>query len=98
MDISGWRKKIDEIDRSLVALLNERARCVVEIGKIKRQNGLPIHEPSREQEVLRLALQANHGPLGDEAIRRVFESIVHEGRSLQHSLYPEPDPKAGKKL
>ena len=87
MDISDWRKKIDEIDRSLVKLLNERARCVVEIGEIKRQNGLPIHEPNREQEVLRQALEANQGPLASEAIQRIFERIVAEGRALQQRLF-----------
>ncbi|MGH9782902.1 MAG: chorismate mutase [Terriglobia bacterium] len=87
MDISDWRKKIDELDRSLVKLLNERARCAVEIGKIKRQNGLPIQEPHREQEVLRQAFRANEGPLTDQAIQRVFERIVEEGRALQKRLF-----------
>ena len=97
MDIADWRKKIDEIDRSLVELLNERARCVVEIGKIKHRDGLPIREHNREEEVLRLALEANHGPLGNEALRRVFERIVQEGRSLQRSLFDEHYPKVGRK-
>jgi len=87
MDISDWRKKIDEIDRGLVHLLNERARCAVEIGRIKRQNGLPIQEPNREQEVFRQALAANQGPLPDEAIRRVLERIVEEGKALQRSVF-----------
>ena len=86
MDIADWRKKIDEIDRRLVELLNERARCVTEIGRIKRQNGLPIQEPNREQEVLRHVAEANQGPLEDAALRRVFERIVEEGRSLQRRL------------
>ncbi len=97
MDIADWRKKIDEIDRHLVELLNERARCVVEIGKIKSQNGLPIHEPHREEEVLRQALDANRGPLDNEAIRRVFEGIVHVGRSLQHTLFDENGRQESKK-
>ena len=97
MDIADWRKKIDEIDRNLVELLNERARCVVEIGKIKHRNGLPIREHNREEEVLRLALEANHGPLGSEAIRWIFERIVQEGRSLQRSLFDERDSKVGGK-
>ena len=88
MDISDWRKKIDEIDHRLVKLLNERARCVVEIGRIKRQDGLPIHEPSREQEVVRQALAANQGPLASDAIQRIFERIVAEGRALQERLFP----------
>jgi len=28
--VEDWRRKIDEIDRRLVELLNERSRCVVE--------------------------------------------------------------------
>lgn len=87
MDISDWRKKIDELDRELVRLLNERARCVAEIGRIKRQDGLPIHEPSREQEVLRNALEANQGALEDDALRRIFEKIVEEGKSLQRRVF-----------
>ena len=86
MDIADWRKKIDEIDRRLVELLNERARCAAEIGRIKRQNDLPIHEPHREQEVLRHVLEANQGPLANEAIKGVFERIVEEGRTLQQRL------------
>ena len=97
MDISDWRKKIDEIDRSLVKLLNERAHCVVEIGRIKRTDGLPIHEPSREQEVVRQALEANQGPLASEAIQRIFERIVAEGRALQQRLFPAEEKQEERK-
>ena len=97
MDISDWRKKIDEIDRRLVELLNERARCAAEIGRIKRQNGLPIHEPHREQEVLRHVLEANQGPLTNEAIQRVFERIVEEGRTLQQRLIAEQEAEESNK-
>ena len=87
MDISDWRKKIDEIDRGLVRLLNERARCAVEIAKIKRRNGLPPQEPNREQEVLRQAFEANEGPLPDQAVQRVLEKIVEEGKVLQKRVF-----------
>ena len=87
MDIADWRKKIDAIDRELVRLLNERARCAAEIGKIKRQNALPIQEAHREQEVLQHALEANEGPLNNEELRRVFQQIVEEGRGLQRRLF-----------
>jgi len=89
MEISDWRKKIDELDRDLVKLLNERARCAVEIGKIKRRNGLPILELNREQEVMQKAFDANEGPLPDQAIQRVFERIVEEGKALQKRLFED---------
>ena len=49
MDIAEWRLKIDELDRQLVRLINERARCAEEIGKLKRNSSLPMYEPDRER-------------------------------------------------
>ena len=86
MDLGEWRKKIDAIDRELVRLLNERARCVSEIGEIKRTGGLPIEASGREEKVFANVLSANQGPLEDDALRRVFERIVEEGRDLQRRL------------
>ena len=61
MDISEWRKKIDEIDGRLVELLSARARAAHEIGRLKRDAGLPIYEPDRERAVLAHIAQANAG-------------------------------------
>jgi Chorismate mutase len=49
MDITEWRVKIDELDRRLVELLNERAQAAHEIGKLKRNTSMPIYEPEREK-------------------------------------------------
>ncbi len=89
MDISDWRDKIDEVDRELVALLNRRANCVLEIAKLKQRQGLPIYEPQREEEIFRNVVAANHGPLEPEALRRVFERIIDEGRSIQRIFMGE---------
>ncbi len=64
MDISDWRKKIDDLDRKLVELLNQRASAAMEIGRLKRNTDLPIYEPDREREVIANAQRANQGPLG----------------------------------
>jgi len=45
MDISDWRKKIDDLDGELVELISQRAQAAHEIGKLKRDAGLPIYEP-----------------------------------------------------
>jgi chorismate mutase len=83
MDISDWRKKIDEVDRELVALLNRRSEFVLEIAKLKRQLGMPIYEPLREEEIFRNIAGANGGPLELAALRRLFERIIDESRSIQ---------------
>ena len=86
MDINDWRDKIDEVDRELVALLNRRAGWVLEIARLKKQMGLAIYEPLREEEIFRNIAAANGGPLDHGALRRVFERIIDEGRSIQRLL------------
>ena len=83
MTLSDWRRQIDEIDRKLVELLNQRSRCALEIGKLKQAENLPLYQPEREREVLQNAERANPGPLTDAAIRRLFERIIDEARSAE---------------
>jgi chorismate mutase len=44
---------------------------------------LPIYEPKREDQVFANVTGANHGPITQEAIRRVFERIIDEMRTIQ---------------
>ena len=76
MDITGWRQKIDEIDRKLVELLGERAHAVHQIGKLKVIAGLPAYEPEREKTVFDNARNANRGRLPERDLLRIYERIV----------------------
>lgn len=87
--IDEWRTKIDEVDKKLVELLNERARYADEIGKIKELLQMEAYSPEREQEVLRLVLSSNKGPLSDAALRRLFERIIDESRKLEREAMIE---------
>ena len=82
-DLDGWRRRIDEIDQQLVKLLNERSNCAVEIGQIKKKMSQAAWSPEREAEILRNVVKANRGPLDNAAIRRLFERIIDEARSLE---------------
>ena len=97
MNLSDWRRRIDEIDRKLVELLNERSRCALEIGKLKQAENIPLYQPEREKEVLENAERTNAGPLTDPAIRRLFERIIDEARSAERAaMHPDgsaTDPK-----
>jgi chorismate mutase len=90
-EIERWRKRIDEIDEQLLELLNERARCAVEIGHLKKKSYQPAWQPERELEILRHVEASNGGPLGDAAIRRLFERIIDEARSLEHHTMSEDE-------
>jgi chorismate mutase len=89
MDISHWRKRIDEIDTRLAELLSERSRCVIEIGKIKRKQHLPAYDPDREKEIFERIARNNQGPLENEALRRLFERILDESRRMERIVLEE---------
>lgn len=94
-DLEPWRERIDELDLLLTTLLNLRATFATAIGHIKSKVGLPVYTPSREQEVLENVIRANPGPLDERAVRRLFERIIDETRSLERRLttsdHEDPD-------
>lgn len=83
MSIERWRNEIDSIDEQLIRLLNERSRCAIELGRIKRELGLPIYSPDRESEVISHVRSINPGPLDSDAVRRLFERIIDESRRIE---------------
>jgi len=92
MNLSDWRRRIDELDRKLVELLNERSQCALEIGKLKQQENLPLYQPEREKEVLQNAERDNRGPLSNAAIRRLFERIIDEARAAERiAMHPDAE-------
>ena len=93
MTLEELRNNIDRVDEVLVRLLNERARCVCEIGRLKKDNGIEIYQPDREKEVLvHVQRVAAEGPLGPEAIGRLFERIIDEARRLERRVvHDDPD-------
>ena len=81
--LAECRERINELDRQLVDLLNARTRIVHEIGRIKRECGMRIYEPKREEEVLANVEAHNCGPMAHESARRIFERIIDEMRTVQ---------------
>ncbi|MCK9182500.1 MAG: chorismate mutase [Fibrobacteraceae bacterium] len=86
MDIENWRTRIDELEDMIIELLNKRASYASEIGKIKKQKGLPVLDASREKKILdRVAkkAKASKGPLSAESMRHIFTSIMEETRNVE---------------
>jgi chorismate mutase-like protein len=81
--LEDYRVLIDAVDLRLLELLNERTRVVEQIGRVKRTAQLPIYEPRREDQVLENVLSHNDGPLTPDAVKRIFERIIDEMRTVQ---------------
>jgi chorismate mutase-like protein len=77
------RAEIDAIDTQLLELLNRRAGLAVEIARLKAMGGVPVLDPERERAVIGRACGANAGPLGRQAVERIFRAVMRESRLLQ---------------
>jgi chorismate mutase-like protein len=87
MTLDDLRRDIDRVDEVLVRLLNERARCVCEIGRLKKEQGIEVYQPDREKDVLNHVRHVgSEGPLGPDAIARLFERIIDEARRLERRV------------
>ncbi len=81
--LDGCRQQIDVVDRQIVALLNERARIVEVVGEVKQQVAMRVYEPKREELVYANVTGSNEGPLPSASVRRIYERIIDEMRTLQ---------------
>lgn len=80
------REQIDDIDSQILALLNARARLVVEIGHLKKHTNAPVFRAEREAQILRHLTQYNDGPLPEESIRSIFLDIISACRALERPI------------
>ncbi|MHC4665776.1 MAG: prephenate dehydratase [Planctomycetota bacterium] len=86
MSLDKLRDRIDELDQQLVELLNERARVVVEIGKLKSKSGGQIYAPDREKQVLEKVTKANKGPLPDKCLVAIWREMMSGSFVLERPL------------
>jgi len=85
-DLAALRQQIDAIDDQILALINRRMDLARGIGGCKRQNGTPVHDPRREQQVLDRLAALNPGPLRHEDLTRIFAAVMAAARALQHKV------------
>ena len=85
MDIEQLRLRIDAIDDQVLDLLSQRAGAALEVGNYKKMRGLPVHDPERENSVVKRMQTRNQGPLSSEAVERIYRTIIEEMRKLEES-------------
>ena len=78
------RRDIDELDRRIVGLLNERARKGREVGSEKAALGWSaVRDPEREREVLLRVTIANDGPIPQEDLLAIYRRLIDATRALE---------------
>lgn len=86
MNIEQHRSRIDELDREIIKLLNERAECARKIFATKLRADQSVFAPSREQQVLDNVSRANEGPLSTAAVHAIYREVISACRAVQRRL------------
>ena len=89
MTLNDHRRRIDELDRELVRLLNRRAQMSIQMGQLKKDVGLPMRDDGREENILRHVQRVNPGPLDADALAEIFRVILRESRRITGELLAE---------
>lgn len=83
MSLDELRKRIDTIDEQVLGLLNERAKCGEEVGKVKQSQNAVYYVPEREKAIFDKLTKMNPGPLPNEAVKAIYREIISSIRSLE---------------
>ncbi|MCC7145028.1 MAG: prephenate dehydratase [Phycisphaeraceae bacterium] len=84
--LAPLRARIDQLDRQLVDLLNQRAQIVIEVGKVKQRDNTPVYAPDREQRVLDQVRSYNQGPLPDACVEAIWRELMSGSFALERPL------------
>ena len=85
-ELSALRARIDDLDAKIVALLNERAQVVSDVGRVKRDDGTPIYAPHREAAVLSKVLGQNAGPLPERTLEAIYRELMSGSFAIEQPL------------
>ncbi|MBU4313763.1 MAG: chorismate mutase [Actinobacteria bacterium] len=81
--LKKYREEINEIDKNIVNFLNKRAEAVMKIKRLKEDRDVPLYDAKREEELINNIIKYNKGPLYNDNIIQIFESILRNVQILE---------------
>ncbi|MBI4372415.1 MAG: prephenate dehydratase [Candidatus Omnitrophica bacterium] len=83
MSLENLRKKIDELDERIIALLSDRTKVALEIGKLKQAKASEVYAPARESEIYQKIDGLAKGPLSTDALKAIYREIMSASLALE---------------
>ena len=84
MSVIEYREKIAAADRDLLAAINRRLELVRELHEHKRAEGIPLRDPTREEQLVVELQAANEGPLSAAGVAELFRHVLDLTRKEIH--------------
>ncbi len=84
MTVTEYRDRISAADRRLLAAMNERLELVRALHEYKRDEGIPLRDPAREEQLVVELQAANQGPLSSAGVAELFRHVLDLTRKELH--------------
>ena len=88
-DLKASRNKIDNIDKQIVELFEERMKAVEYIADYKIKNNKPVLDLPREKEKIDSLMSLTSNYVNKQGIKELFKQVMASSRKLQYSLMPQ---------
>ncbi len=89
VELAQSRKRLDEIDRQIAALFEERMKVTEDVAAYKRETGKPVLDRQREEEKLVTVAELVSGEFNKKGIRELYTQIMAIGRKYQYAMLAE---------
>lgn len=84
--LTNLRQKINQLDRDIIRLINERTEVALKIGSVKKNSGGEIFVPAREKEVYERTLKMNKGPMLEDSVRAIYREVMSAALALEKKI------------
>lgn len=85
-ELGKLRTDIDGLDDQIIDLLNRRANCAIQVGKIKEAHAQRAYVPERERQVLDRLVKKSKGPLMPDSLRQIYKEVISASLALESPL------------
>lgn len=86
VDLTESRAKIDEIDREIVRLFQERMGVATDVAAYKRSTGKKVFDPKREEEKIETLRTLAEGEFNKTGVEDLFRQIMSISRKYQYQM------------
>lgn len=83
MDLESARIEINKIDKEIVHLLEKRLNVVMEIGKYKEENNIPVYDEEREKAVIKKCLNYLDNKQFSNSVEEIYKQIMDSSKLLE---------------
>ena len=77
------RREIDQIDQNILHYLNSRRTITDKLIAFKKESGLPVSDPGREEEMINNLKEVFEGKIDPELIENIYKLIIDDSKKGQ---------------